>query len=217
MQGRIFGFKDDANHAMPDKESVAGRRLCARQSLSQESNLSGVVRLVLADMKPLAIVIGRAPGKVLVNGHKPGIITLAELRQGFRTSVAEDVQVIVAIVTLDCFPARVSQIHRRIPLLFYRIGPGTPFLAFEGIELVVSFGGSEVQHQGPDGVGGGINEMVQICRGQVPGGADHAIRFAHPSQLRDEISQLWSVARSRSKNVQVWLARFEDFRTQERS
>src|SRR6185436_18541716 len=98
-----------------------GVRFRAGQVLSQESDLSGVMRLMLTDMEPLAKIVGWTPRPIFVDGHKPGVVALAEFRQRFCTGLPEDVQVVVSIVALDGFPARVPQIHRRIPLLLHGI------------------------------------------------------------------------------------------------
>jgi len=75
------------------------------------------MRFVLADVEPLAVIVGRTPGPVFVDGHEPGVIALTELRQRFRTGLLENVQVVVSFVVLDRFPASVPQIYCRIPLL----------------------------------------------------------------------------------------------------
>lgn len=62
------------------------------------------------------------------------------------------------------FRPRVPQIHRRIPLLLHGIGPSVPFLVFERIKLIVGLSGREVEHQGADGVGVAVHEVVQISR-----------------------------------------------------
>ena len=67
------------------------------------------MRLVLADVEPLAIIVGWTPRPVLVDGHEPGVIALTELCQRFRTDLLEDVQVIVSVVTLDRFPAGIPR------------------------------------------------------------------------------------------------------------
>ena len=112
---------------------LLGVRFCAGQALSQEGDLSGVMRLMLTDVEPLAIIVGRTPRPIFVDGHEPGVIALAEFRQRFCTGLPQDVQIVVSVVALDGFPARVPQIHRRIPLLLHGIGPSVPFLVFERI------------------------------------------------------------------------------------
>src|SRR6476659_1123148 len=49
-------------------------RFRAGQAFSQERDLAHVMRLVLANMEPLAVIIGRPPEPVFVDGHEPGII-----------------------------------------------------------------------------------------------------------------------------------------------
>jgi hypothetical protein len=84
---------------------LLGVRFRAGQVLSQESDLSGVMRLMLTDMEPLAKIVGWTPRPIFVDGHKPGVVALAEFRQRFCTGLPEDVQVVVSIVALDGFPA----------------------------------------------------------------------------------------------------------------
>src|SRR6202140_1737584 len=59
------------------------------------------MRFVLANVEPLAVIVGRTPGPVFVDGHEPGVIALTELRQRFRTGLLENVQVVVSFVVLD--------------------------------------------------------------------------------------------------------------------
>ena len=97
-----------------------------RAGVFKECDLSRVMRLVRAD-EPLAIIAGRTPGPDFIDGHKPRIIALAELRQRFRPGLLKYIQVVVSVVALDGLPTRVSQIHRRVPLLLHRIRPAIPF------------------------------------------------------------------------------------------
>jgi hypothetical protein len=62
------------------------------------------MRLVLADVEPRAIIVGRTPGPVFIDGHKPRIIALAELRQRFRPDLLKYIQVVVSVVALDGLP-----------------------------------------------------------------------------------------------------------------
>jgi hypothetical protein len=84
---------------------------------------------MLADVEPLAVIIRRTPGPAFINCHKPRIIALTELCQGLRARFLQDIQSVVAVVTLDRFPARIPEIHRCIPALLYRIRPSAPLLA----------------------------------------------------------------------------------------
>jgi len=47
---------------------------------------------VLANVEPLAQIVGRTPGPILVDGQQPGIVALAEFCQRFRAGFLEDVQ-----------------------------------------------------------------------------------------------------------------------------
>ena len=76
---------------------------CAREPFFQECNLSGLVRLVFADVEPLAQVVGGPPGPILVDGHQPGIVALAELRQRFRAGFLQNVQIVVPVCPLMVF------------------------------------------------------------------------------------------------------------------
>jgi hypothetical protein len=96
-----------------------------RAGVPQECDLSCVMRFVLTDVEPLAIVVGRTPRPVFIDGHKPGVIALAELRQRLRPGSLEDVQIIVPVVTFVRFPAKVSQIHRS----------GCQLPSFEGLRV----------------------------------------------------------------------------------
>src|SRR5579864_4111286 len=161
------------------------------------------MRLVLANVEPLAIIVGRPPEPVFVDGQEPCIITLAELLQRFRTGLLKDIQVVVPVVALDRFPARVSKIHGRIPLLLYGSRPCVPLFSFEGIELIVSLSSRQMKHQSADGVGIAVDEVVQIGNRQIFGRIDYAVGLTHPGKYGDERSHLRPVSRFRSNDVEI--------------
>src|SRR5215467_8220035 len=103
------------------------------------------MRFMLADVEPLAIIVGWPPWPILIHGQEPGVISLAEFRQRLCSRFLEDIEVVVAVVTFDRFSSGISEVHRRIPLLLHRIWPRTPFPALEGRELVVSLGSGKVE------------------------------------------------------------------------
>src|SRR5579862_8495364 len=55
----------------------------------QEFDLAIVIRFVLADVKPLAVIVCRTPSPVLVDGQQPVVIALAEFRQGLFAGLAQ--------------------------------------------------------------------------------------------------------------------------------
>ncbi len=74
---------------------------CAGQAFAQQRDLPGVMRLVLANVKPLAEVVGRSPRPALVGGKKPRIILFAEFGQRLLPYFVQNADVIFAIVALD--------------------------------------------------------------------------------------------------------------------
>lgn len=49
------------------------------KSFDEKVDLAGVVGDVLADVEPLAVVIGGSPTPGFVDGHEPGVVSFAKL------------------------------------------------------------------------------------------------------------------------------------------
>ncbi len=64
-------------------------RFRSGKTFAQEGDLSGVVRLVLANVEALAIIVGRPPRPVFVRGQKPGVVAFAEFSQAPRLAPAK--------------------------------------------------------------------------------------------------------------------------------
>ena len=62
------------------------------QAFRQPFDLAIMVRLVLADVKPLAVAVGRAPGPALVHRHQPAVVPFLEFGQGALAGFAEDIR-----------------------------------------------------------------------------------------------------------------------------
>ena len=69
------------------------RGFSAGKAFNQQIDLTGVVRFVLADVKPFAVIVGWTPGPRLIHGHEPRIVALAETFQSFVASFAQGRQV----------------------------------------------------------------------------------------------------------------------------
>src|ERR1700741_3133626 len=85
--------------------------LRSRNALLQELDLAVVVRLVFENVEPLAVIVRRPPSPGLVNGQKPIVITLAELRQGLLAGLAEQIDVVIEVMPFDCFTRRLAKLH----------------------------------------------------------------------------------------------------------
>src|SRR5580704_4742339 len=57
----------------------------------QHIDLSSVVRFVLANMKPLAVVVCGSPRPGLVDCHQPGVVMLTKFRELFLASLPQSV------------------------------------------------------------------------------------------------------------------------------
>jgi hypothetical protein len=86
-------------------------------ALDEEVDLAGVVGFVLADVEPLAEVVGGAPGPGLVDGEEPGVVALFEFGEGFGADFGEVVEVELELVALDGGAAGVAEIHGGVPTL----------------------------------------------------------------------------------------------------
>ena len=92
-----------------------GVRLGSGKPRSQKGDLTGVMRLMLANMEPLAIIVSRSPRPVLIHGHQPRVVALAEFRQGFLACLLKSLQIVIEIRTLDgvttAFPRFMAASH----------------------------------------------------------------------------------------------------------
>jgi len=122
------------------------------KSFDEKVDLAGVVGDVLADVEPLAVVVGRSPGPGFVDGHEPGVVSLAKLGEGLFSGFVESVGVEGEVVAFDGLAASVAEVHGGVPFGGDVGGPLAPWLPVEGVALVVGFGGGEVEHEGSDGV-----------------------------------------------------------------
>jgi len=73
---------------------------------------------VLADVEPLAEVIGRPPEPRLVRGEEPGVVALLELGQGLFANLLQVVEIEADLVAFDRGAAGVTEIHGGVPFGF---------------------------------------------------------------------------------------------------
>ena len=125
-----------------------------------------MVGFVLADVEPFAHVIGGSPGPGGVDGGEPGVVALFELGEGFFADLLEVVEVEGELVALDGGAAGVAEVHGGVPFFGDVGGPTAPLDAFEGVHLVVGFGGGEVEEKSADGVGILVEEPVELLEGE---------------------------------------------------
>jgi len=151
-------------------------------------DLAVVVGFVFADVEPLAVVVGRSPGPVFVDGEEPVIVALFETGEGVAADFGEGVEVEVEGVSFDAFAACVAELAGGGESFLIGFGPVAPFAAVECVELVEAFCGGEVEEHGADGVGFVVDEEIQLFYGHAFYG--HQDHFAHPAKHGDHCSYL---------------------------
>src|SRR5580698_353395 len=93
------------------RSRLRGVRFGSGKALAEQRNLAGVMSFVLANVEPLAIIVGRAPGPVLVDGQQPGIVPFGEFCERLFPHFVKDVDVVIAVVSLDRLAAGIAEIH----------------------------------------------------------------------------------------------------------
>jgi len=186
---------------------LVGARLYAGEPLGEEGDLTGVVRLVFADVEPLAVVVGggvsEKPG---VDGHEPLVVAGLEASQGLRANFFHGGEVVVEVVAFDLFAACIPQFKSRSELLFYRVGHFPVGFPFKGVDLVEGLRCRQVKKQRADSVGVGVKERVQLRLGQAFDRAgDSAI---DPGKHGDEGADLRGVAGPGTDHVHIAGGRF---------
>src|SRR6201992_1939568 len=152
-----------------------------------------MMRFVLSDVEPFAVVVGWTPWPIFIGRQEPCVISLAKLRQGFLSNVVEDADVVIAIMAFDRLSSRIAQVHRRVPLLLDRVRPAIPLLPLERVHLVIRFGSGKMHHQSADGVGVLIKQNVEISRGESLGRRQYSVGIAHPGKYGNKRPNLRGV------------------------
>src|SRR5437588_2925065 len=93
------------------RRGLVAIRLGSGNALLQELDLAVVVRFVLADMEPLAVIVCGAPSPSLVDREEPIVITFAEFGKRLFAGFFENVEVVVEIVAFDSLAGRLAEFH----------------------------------------------------------------------------------------------------------
>ena len=74
----------------------------------------------------------------------------------------QGIKIVVKAVALDGFSRGLAEIHGSVPLFLHFVGPRTPLHPSKAVQLIISFGGRQVQEQRADGVGLVIEKKVEL-------------------------------------------------------
>src|SRR5882724_9768429 len=106
-----------------------------------------MMRDVFADVKPLTVVVRRPPRPLLIDRHKPRIVSFAKLCKRLLANLMQSIGVEGKIVAFYGLAASISEVHGSIPFSLDIGRPLTPRLTVQGMALVVSLCSSKMQHQ----------------------------------------------------------------------
>src|SRR5436305_10205810 len=115
------------------------------QSPLEPRDLAIVMRFVFAHVKPLAVIVRGPRGRIGIDLHEPGVISLLKFRESVLPHFLQLIEVIGQVVFLDAFSRFLAQTRRRAPLLFCFPVNIPPLPAVESMYLVESFDSREME------------------------------------------------------------------------
>ena len=123
-----------------------------------------MIYLVLENVKPLEVIVGRlaAPKRALL--VQPVVSTLGKFAERLLSDVIEQTQVIVQRVTSNLSPCLFAELQKRPPLLSFPDSKSSPL---ERVDLIRHLNARDVTQKGRNCITLGVVQVIELARGEI--------------------------------------------------